>query len=82
MRFCRPILSLKKVILACILQGIVAEVICCTVLFFLKELVDLMQKKRIQPNIFIFKYLNFIECQDGNTMRQFLDELQVYYMYI
>ena len=36
MRFCRPILSLKKVILACILQGIVAEVICCTVLFFFK----------------------------------------------
>lgn len=41
-----------------------------------KKLVHLMEEKGIQPNIFIFKYLNYIMCKDGETMRQFLNDLQ------
>lgn len=40
-----------------------------------KKLVQLMEEKGVQPNIFIFKYLNYILCKDGDTMRQFLDDL-------
>ncbi|XP_061174949.1 pentatricopeptide repeat-containing protein 1, mitochondrial-like [Saccostrea echinata] len=41
-----------------------------------KRLLELMQQKGLMPNIFVWKYLAFIECRNGDALRQFLDELQ------
>ncbi|XP_062593360.1 pentatricopeptide repeat-containing protein 1, mitochondrial-like [Saccostrea cucullata] len=41
-----------------------------------KCLLELMQQKGLMPNIFVWKYLAFIECRNGEALRQFLEELQ------